>query len=119
MKKLIFSAALMMTAFFSQASVAVYSLKPIPQIPQVQEIGYHTVHHTPFSAETGALPLLETTPVDDPAKDCSVTMKGTLDLGAFEAEISCTTTAATCQEATTLALSCIKAAIKTARTILL
>jgi hypothetical protein len=119
MKKLIFSAALMMTAFFSQASVAVYSLKPIPQIPQVQEIGYQASYHAPVSAETGSLSMHQTAPVDDPAKDCSVTMKGTLDLGAFEAEISCTTTAATCQEATTLALSCIKAAIKTARTILL
>lgn len=119
MKKLIFSAALLMTAFLSQASVAVHSPKPIPQISQVQELGYQAVHHALVSAETGSLPLHDTAPVDDAAKDCSVTMKGTLDLGAFEAEISCTTTAATCQEATTLALSCIKAAVKTARTILL
>lgn len=116
MKKLIFSAALVMTAFFSQASVVVYSLKPIPEI---QQIGYPAVLHQPVSVEMGSLPLHDTAPVDDAAKDCSVTMKGTLDLGAFEAEISCTTTAATCQEATTLALSCIKAAIKTARSVIL
>lgn len=116
MKKMILSGALIMAAFFSQAAVVAYPLKPIPE---VQEVSYQAEDQAPVSAETGSLLLHETAPVDAAAKECSVTMKGTLDLGAFEAEISCTTSAATCQEATTLALNCIKAAIKTARTILL
>lgn len=49
--------------------------------------------------------------------DCSVTLKGTLDLGPLEAEVSCTTTAATCSEATTKAASCLKAAMNTVRSI--
>ena len=49
--------------------------------------------------------------------DCSVTLKGKLDLGPLEAEVSCTTTAATCSEATTKAASCLKAAMNTVRSI--
>ena len=50
--------------------------------------------------------------------DCSVTLKGKLDLGPIEAEVSCTTTAATCNEATIQALSCLKAAMNVVRTII-
>ena len=49
--------------------------------------------------------------------DCSVTLKGTLDLGPLEAEVSCTTTATTCSEATTKAVSCLKAAMNSVRSI--
>ncbi len=51
--------------------------------------------------------------------DCSVTLKGKLDLGPIEAEVSCTTTAATCNEATIQAVSCLRAAMNTVRTIIL
>ena len=50
--------------------------------------------------------------------DCSVTLKGKLDLGPIEAEVSCTTTAATCNEATIQAVSCLKAAMNTVRAII-
>lgn len=50
--------------------------------------------------------------------DCSVTLKGKLDLGPIEAEISCTTTAATCNEATIQAVSCLRAAMNTVRAII-
>ena len=50
--------------------------------------------------------------------DCSVTMKGKLDLGPIEAEVSCTTTAATCNEATIQAIGCLRAAMNTIRTII-
>ena len=50
--------------------------------------------------------------------DCAVTLKGKLDLGPIEAEVSCTTTAATCNEATILAVSCLKAAMNTVRAII-
>jgi hypothetical protein len=49
--------------------------------------------------------------------DCSVTLKGKLDLGPLEAEVSCTTTAATCSEATSKAASCLKTAMNTVRSI--
>lgn len=116
MKKLILSATLIMTAFFSQASVGVSVLNATSQAPTAVKPDLCILSEVD---ETASLHLHEAKPIDDAFVECSVTMKGTLDLGAFEAEISCTTTAATCQEATTLALSCIKAAVKTARTILL
>jgi hypothetical protein len=50
--------------------------------------------------------------------DCSVTLKGKLDLGPIEAEVSCTTTAATCNEATIQAVGCLKAAMNTVRAII-
>lgn len=50
--------------------------------------------------------------------DCSVTLKGKLDLGPIEAEVSCTTTATSCNEATILAVSCLKAAMNTVRAII-
>jgi hypothetical protein len=50
--------------------------------------------------------------------DCSVTLKGKLDLGPVEAEVSCTTTAATCNEATIQAVSCLRAAMNVVRTII-
>ena len=50
--------------------------------------------------------------------DCSVTLKGKLDLGPIEAEVSCTTTAATCNEATIQAVGCLKAAMNRARAII-
>jgi hypothetical protein len=50
--------------------------------------------------------------------DCSVTLKGKLDLGPIEAEVSCTTTAATCNEATIMAVSCLRAAMNTVRAII-
>ena len=51
--------------------------------------------------------------------ECSVTMKGTIDLGPIEAEVSCTTTASTCDKATMLAVSCLSAAVRTVRTIIM
>lgn len=50
--------------------------------------------------------------------DCTVTMKGRVNLGPVEAEVSCTTTAASCEQATQLAASCIKQSIKTMKTII-
>ena len=50
--------------------------------------------------------------------ECSITLKGKVDLGPIEAEVSCTTTAATCNEATIQAVGCLKAAMRTVRTII-
>jgi hypothetical protein len=50
--------------------------------------------------------------------ECSITLKGKVDLGPIEAEVSCTTTAATCNEATIQAVNCLRAAMRTVRTII-
>lgn len=50
---------------------------------------------------------------------CTVTLKGSVDLGPIEAEVTCTTSAETCQEATVKAASCLKSAINLVRSILL
>ncbi len=51
--------------------------------------------------------------------DCSVTMKGMIDLGPIAVEVSCTTTASTCDQATSKALTCLKSALNTMRAIIL
>lgn len=50
--------------------------------------------------------------------ECSVTMKGKVDLGPVEAEVSCTTTAASCNEATIQAVGCLKAAMNVIRSVI-
>lgn len=50
--------------------------------------------------------------------DCTVTLKGRVNLGPVEAEVSCTTTAATCEQASQQAASCIKQSIKTMKTVI-
>lgn len=50
--------------------------------------------------------------------DCTVTLKGRVNLGPVEAEVSCTTTAASCEQASQLAASCIKQSIKTMKTVI-
>lgn len=46
---------------------------------------------------------------------CTITMKGKIDLGPIEAEVSCTTSATTCEAATVSAINCLSAAMKTVR----
>lgn len=50
---------------------------------------------------------------------CTVTLKGKIDLGPIEAEVSCTTSANTCDAATVSALGCLSSAMKTVRTVIL
>ncbi len=95
--------ALVLTAFLSQAAES----NPFDKAKDVEQVKRKTVAENSFHREalfTG---------------ECSVTMKGTIDLGPIEAEVSCTTTASTCQKATMLAVSCLSAAVKTVRTIIM
>jgi hypothetical protein len=50
---------------------------------------------------------------------CTITMKGRINLGPIEAEVSCTTTATTCEAATVRAIGCLSAAMRTVRTVIL
>jgi hypothetical protein len=115
MKKMILSFAFLMTAFFSQVALASSSTPPMPFLASNLEQAFEFNKGVKEKGNAVFDDRIEFTTDGE----CSVTMKGTIDLGAFEAEISCTTTAQTCQEATTLAISCIKATVKAARTILL
>lgn len=55
----------------------------------------------------------------DGSLPCTVTLRGSVDLGPVEAEVTCTTSAETCQEAAVKAAGCLKSAITLVRSILL
>lgn len=97
MKKMILSIVVMLTAFLSQAA-------------------------EPSSHERGkdSESMIRVTNIENPfAAECSVTMKGTINLGPIDAEVSCTTTAPTCNKATMMAVNCLSAAVKTVRAIIM
>lgn len=50
---------------------------------------------------------------------CTVTLKGTVNTGIFSIEVSCSSTSSTCEQATKTAASCLTAAIRTTKEILL
>lgn len=103
MKKLILSAALVMMTFLTQAATT-------------------HVRENVFSGDHDVTILKESkTPSSDAemTPSCSVSLKGSVDLGPVEAEITCSTTANTCDEATAKAVSCLKSAINLVRSILL
>lgn len=103
MKKVILSVAMMFAAFLTQAAVG----------KQVDEVKFKSaevkmnidVHHAEATKGKEA--------------ECTVTMKGKIDLGPIEAEVSCTTTASTCDAATVSAINCLSAAMKTVRLVIL
>jgi hypothetical protein len=51
--------------------------------------------------------------------DCTVSLKGYVSVGAAGFEVTCSATAGTCEQATQQASSCLSAAIKTVRKIML
>ena len=61
-------------------------------------------------AEEKQTPVLPTPPLKN--SECTVSMKGKLDLGPVEAEITCTVTSTNCDDATIKANACIKNAIR-------
>jgi hypothetical protein len=61
-------------------------------------------------AEDKQTPVSTTPPVKN--ADCTVSMKGKLDLGPVEAEVTCTVTSTSCEEATVKAYACVKNAIR-------
>ncbi len=103
MKRMILSIVMMLTAFLSQAAEP-SSLERAKD--SVSRITVTNIEHQ-MGVENSV------------AVECSVTMKGTINLGPIEAEVSCTTTAPTCNKATTMAVNCLSAAVKTVRTIMM
>lgn len=51
--------------------------------------------------------------------DCTVSLKGYVSVGAAGFEVTCSATASTCEQATQQASTCLSAAIKTVRKIML
>lgn len=104
MKKLMLSMTMVLVAFLTQASVGE---KPV--VEKIKKSGLERVNAV---AQELAVIKLEDAP-------CSVTMKGRIDLGPIEAEVSCTATGATCEAATVTAISCLSAAIRTVRSVIM
>jgi len=103
MKKVILSVAMMFAAFLTQAAVG----------KQAEEVK--------FKSGEVKMKIVDDHGERSAIKDaeCSVTLKGTIDLGPIEAEVSCTTTASTCDAATVSAVNCLSAAMKTVRMVIL
>jgi len=51
--------------------------------------------------------------------DCTVSLKGYVSVGAAGFEVTCSATAGTCEQATQQASTCLSAAIKTVRKVML
>ena len=103
MKKVILSVAMMFAAFLTQAAVG----NPIEEVKIKSGEAKVSMLHWGEEASPGREAL------------CTITMKGRIDLGPIEAEVSCTTSATTCEAATVSAISCLSAAMRTVRTVIL
>jgi len=103
MKKLILSAAMMFAAFLTQAAVG----------KQIEEVKFKSGEEKVSTVHWGdeGSPEKETL--------CTITMKGRIDLGPIEAEVSCTTSATSCETATVSAINCLSAAMKTVRMVIM
>jgi hypothetical protein len=103
MKKVILSVAMMFAAFLTQAAVG----------KQVEEVKLKSGEEKMRTVDWGN----EASPGEEGL--CTITMKGRIDLGPIEAEVSCTTSATTCEAATVTAINCLSAAMKTVRSVIM
>jgi len=99
MKKVMLSVAMMFAAFLTQAAIG----------KQVEEVKLKTGEEKMRTVDWGN----DVCPGEEAL--CTITMKGKIDLGPIEAEVSCTTSATTCEAATVSAITCLSAAMKTVR----
>jgi len=103
MKKVILSVAMMFAAFLTQAAVG----------KQMEEVKFKSGEVQMKTVERGN----DASPGEEAL--CTITMKGRIDLGPIEAEVSCTTSATTCEAATVSAINCLSAAMKTVRMVIM
>lgn len=96
MKKLILTMTWMLAAFLTQASENVEKEKGKQMEHQKENV---TVR---MGESNNSLSIL----------DCSVTLKGKVDLGPIEAEISCTVSDPSCEKAQVAAAACLKSALR-------
>lgn len=86
----------MLAAFLTQASENVERENGKQKVNQIENVKKAVVQ------SNISLPVL----------DCSVTLKGTVDLGPIEAEISCTVSDPSCEKAQLAAAACLKSALR-------
>jgi hypothetical protein len=96
MKKLILTMMWMLAAFLTQASENVEK--------ETGKQKEHQIEHVKVEMGKSNISL--------PVLDCSVTLKGKVDLGPIEAEISCTVTDPSCEKAQVTAAACLKSALR-------
>jgi hypothetical protein len=96
MKKLILTMMWMLAAFLTQASENVEKETGKQKEHQIENV------KVAMGKSNISLPVL----------DCSVTLKGKVDLGPIEAEISCTVTDPSCEKAQVTAAACLKSALR-------
>jgi hypothetical protein len=92
MKKIILSVSLILFAFLSQAA-------------ETKSSKNHCSPQDPFAIEEMA--------------PCTVTVKGTVDLGPVAVEVSCTITASTCPDASVQAAACLKSSLAVVSSVIL
>jgi hypothetical protein len=93
MKKIILSVSMMLFAFITQAAENKYMKNQ-------------------FSSQQNQSQSLLMAP-------CTVTAKGTVDLGPVAVEVSCSVTASSCPEASVQAATCLKASLSTVSSVIL
>jgi hypothetical protein len=96
MKRLILSMTMMLAAFLTQASEQVEREKGKQKGQQYENVSRQ----------------MEVSQIIPVVLDCSVTLKGKVDLGPIEAEISCTVTDPSCEKAQVAAAACLKHALR-------
>jgi hypothetical protein len=96
MKKLILTMTWMLAAFLTQASENVEKEKGKQDEHQAEKVSVGV------GKSNDSLIIL----------DCSVTLKGKVDLGPIEAEVSCTVTDPSCEKAQVAAAACLKSALR-------
>jgi hypothetical protein len=92
MKKIILSVSLILFAFMSQAA-------------ETKNSKNHCSPQNPFAI--GAM------------VPCTVTVKGTVDLGPVAVEVSCSITASTCADASVQAAACLKSSLAVVSSVIL
>lgn len=110
MKKIIMLVSFVSAAFISQAAVN----------PKVATPGDGLSDYFSTSMFSEVKTILDADSPDQSTNQaCTVTLKGTVNTGIFSIEVSCSSTSATCEQATKTAASCLSAAIRTTKEILL
>lgn len=92
MKKIILSVSLILFAFMTQAA-------------ETKNLKNHFLTQDPFAIEAMV--------------PCTVTVKGTVDLGPVAVEVSCSITASTCPEASVQAAACLKSSLAVVSSVIL
>ena len=110
MKRIFMLMSFVSAAMMSQAAVSSVTVPSLKDAPN---------YFTKKIQDENKSELKQETPINKIAETCTVILKGTVNGGLFSVEVSCSSTASTCDQATVKAANCLNAAIKKARQLLL